>query len=100
MFRIPSVFETESAKRDHAVLDHQVGRDLDQHPGAVDGLGTVHDRRPQRAGVIDRDIDGVAPQRIEEDRRPHIGTPADSRAGGLELHADQLGQDVLLGETF
>ena len=94
------VLEAERRGDLDRVLAAQELRDLGEHARAVLGkLRAVHQRRVDRARVLDVDVDLVRAQRVEGDGRAERGERARRQAGRLrDPRGEQLGEHVLLGE--
>ena len=81
-----------------SVLFLQKVGDFDEHGIPFDGAAPFHDRCPDRAGVIDVDIDRVVAKRIEQNRRTHVLDQFDRGARRLEPLFQQSAQNILLGK--
>ena len=61
----------------------------------------MHDRRPDRARVVDVDVEIARGERVERDRRAERRHAARREAGlRRDVLAEDLGEDVLLGERL
>lgn len=95
-----SVFETQGADQAYAAAGLCPATDCSYHCAAIGHVAAVHLAVPQRAGIIDVDVDIVAVKRAIDDRRAEAVAIADAIAGAGQPITDQPGKNILLGEVL
>ena len=94
------LLKAQPRRHGNAIAGFQLFGEDAQHLGTRHDITAVQCLGPQRAGVIDGNIDAAGRQALEGNARAEAGPHVRGLAGGAQIGRNQFGQYILLGKRL